>query len=331
VKIAVVILNWNGKNLLEEFLPSVLANSPQATIYVADNASSDDSVDFLQKKFPGVQLIINSVNGGYAKGYNDALKDLTEDLFVLLNNDVKVTPNWLTPFIESFSANQDLVAAQPKILDLQNPLYFEYAGAAGGYIDRLGYPYCRGRIFHAIEKDEGQYDRTTDIFWATGACLCLRREAFWKVGGFDEDLFAHQEEIDLCWRFKAQGGIVKYIGASVVYHLGGGTLNATNPKKTFYNFRNTLLIVLKNVKGPIVWWLILQRLLLDGVAAMRFLLQGKPGHFIAILKAHFSFYRLLPKFYNKRKIVASDLRYWQTKSIVWQHFFLKNRTFTDII
>lgn len=331
MKIAIIILNWNGKKLLEAYLPSVVANSPEAKIYVADNASTDDSVAFLRSNFPSVTLILNTVNGGYAKGYNDALKHLTEDIFVLLNNDVKVTPNWLEPFIEAFSAEPKLVAAQPKILDLNRPLYFEYAGAAGGFIDRLGYPYCRGRIFTTIEKDEGQYDASSPIFWATGASLFIRRESFWEAGGFDEDLFAHQEEIDLCWRLNAQGGMINYIGNSVVYHLGGGTLNAANPKKTFYNFRNTLLILVKNIKGAKVWWIILQRLLLDGVAAIRFLLQGKPDHFFAILKAHFSFYSLLPKFYNKRKTVATQLHYWQTKSIVWQHFFLKNRNFTDVI
>lgn len=330
MKTAVVILNWNGKELLEEFLPSVLLYSPQATIYVADNASTDDSVTLIQKKFPAVQLIVNSENGGYAKGYNDALKDLKEDLFVLLNNDVAVTPNWLGPLIESFTSDPQLVAAQPKVLDYKNPLYFEYAGAAGGFIDRLGYPYCRGRIFDTIEKDEGQYDSDIPITWATGACLAVRRDSFWKSAGFDEDLFAHQEEIDLCWRLNAQGGIIKYIGSSVVYHLGGGTLKTSNPKKTFYNFRNTLLILVKNVKGPGVWWLILQRLLLDGLAAFQFLIQGKPDHMTAIWKAHFSFYRMLPKFYKKRKNVATHLRYWETKSIIWQYFFLKKRTFKDV-
>lgn len=331
MKIAVVILNWNGQELLEAYLPSVVAHSLHANIYVADNASTDHSVEFLRSNFPSVKLILNTVNGGYARGYNDALKHLTEDLFVLLNNDVKVTPNWLEPFIEAFSNESKLVAAQPKILDLKHPLYFEYAGAAGGFIDRLGYPYCRGRIFDNIEKDEGQYDSPAPIFWATGASLFIRRESFWQAGGFDEDLFAHQEEIDLCWRLHARGGVIKYIGNSVVYHLGGGTLPTANPKKTFYNFRNTLLILMKNIKGAGVWWILLQRLLLDGVAAIRFLMQGKPDHFFAILKAHFSFYRLLPKFYNKRKGVATKFQYWQTKSIVWQHFFLKIRNFTDLI
>lgn len=330
MNVAVVILNWNGKELLQEFLPSVVSNSAQATIYVADNASSDDSILFLEEHFPTVKLILNQVNGGYAKGYNDALKNLTEDLFVLLNNDVKVTPNWLAPIMTSFTEDEQLVAAQPKILDHKNPHYFEYAGAAGGFIDRLGYPFCRGRIFNSIEKDEGQYNSSLPIFWATGACLFIRRESFRKVGGFDEDLFAHQEEIDLCWRLQALGGTIKYIGGSDVYHLGGGTLNSTNPKKTFYNFRNTLLILVKNVKGIGVWSILLQRLLLDGIAALYFLIQGKPTHFMAILKAHFSFYSMLPRFYRKRKKVASNLQYWKTKSIVWQHFFLKNRTFNGI-
>jgi GT2 family glycosyltransferase len=290
---------------------------------VADNASTDASVTFVTENFPTVNVIQNKTNGGYAKGYNDALSNLTEDIFVLLNSDVEVTNNWLAPVINAFREDASLVAAQPKILDYNNKAYFEYAGAAGGFIDALGYPYCRGRVFNTIEKDEGQYNDIIPIFWATGACLFVRSQSFWDVGGFDEDLFTHQEEIDLCWRLQAKGGIVKYIGTSTVYHVGGATLASGNPKKTFYNFRNSLLVLLKNVKGAKVWGLLFLRLLLDGLAGSQFLFQGKMAHLFAILKAHVSFYLLLPKFLKKRKLYASKLPYCSKFSIVWRYFILK--------
>lgn len=327
MKIAVVILNWNGKSLLEKFLPSVVEFSQQATVYVIDNASTDDSVPFLQQYYPQVQLIRNSENGGYAKGYNDGLQHINEELLVLLNSDVEVTEGWLRPMVDAFKSDSDLVAAQPKLLDYKNKAYFEYAGAAGGFLDALGYPFCRGRVFDHLEKDEGQYNDRSPIFWASGACMFVRRDAFWKAGGFDTTFFTHQEEIDLCWRLHAQGGRIDYIGASTVYHVGGATLDASHPRKTFYNFRNTLLMLVKNVKGGIVWWRVFLRMLLDGVAGLRFLLQGKPGHFIAILRAHFSFYRLLPKYIRLRKTHASALKYYAIKSVVWNYFIAKKRTF----
>lgn len=330
MNVAIVILNWNGKALLEQFLPSVVAHSSQATVYLADNASTDDSVVYVGEYFPSVKIIQNKVNGGYAKGYNDALKDLKEDLFVLLNNDVEVTENWLTPILSEFEKDSQLVAAQPKILDYKNKDYFEYAGAAGGFIDKLGYPYCRGRIFNTIEKDEGQYNDTIPIFWASGACLFIKRDAFWNVGGFDEDLFSHQEEIDLCWRLQSHGGSVRYIGATRVYHLGGATLSATNPQKTFYNFRNTLFVLLKNVKGAKVWGLLFQRMILDAVAGVQFIFQGKFSHFWAILRAHFSFYKWSPKYLQKRKKYATTHKYWHTHSIVYRYFVQKKQTFNDI-
>lgn len=330
MKIAIVILNWNGKELLEEFLPSVVSHSPEATVYVADNASTDDSVAFVKTQFPTVQIIQNNINGGYAKGYNDALKKLKEDLFVLLNNDVEVTSNWLQPMITAFQKDSKLVAAQPKILDYKSKTYFEYAGAAGGFLDALGYPFCRGRIFDNIEKDEGQYNATTSIFWATGACLFVLREPFWEAGAFDEDLFAHQEEIDLCWRLQSRGGIIKYVGASTVYHLGGATLSNTNPQKTFYNFRNTLLILFKNRKGTKVYVLLLARLILDGLAGVQFLLQGKFSHIWAVIRAHLSFYKLVPKYLQKRKTHATSYKYWHIQSVVWRYFFQKKRTFNNL-
>jgi GT2 family glycosyltransferase len=331
MKIALVILNWNGKDLLQQFLPSIIKYSEdRANIYVADNASEDDSVSFIKNNYPAINIIQNKHNGGYAKGYNDSLKQLDEELFILMNNDVEVSLNWLDPIVQEFEKDQALVAAQPKILDHKNKDQFEYAGAAGGFIDRLGYPFCRGRIFNTIEKDTGQYNDTIPIFWATGACLIVRREAFMGVGGFDEDLFTHQEEIDLCWRMKANGGIVKYIGSSNVYHVGGATLPSANPTKTFYNFRNTLLVLLKNVNGSKVWFLILLRLILDGFAGLLFLFQGKPKHIVAIIKSHFSFYRLIPSYLKKRKKEGSNMKYYHTNSVVWKYFVLKKRIFKEL-
>lgn len=327
MKVAVVILNWNGKALLEKFLPTVVKYSAGAAVYVADNASTDGSVGFVSENFPTVNIIRNHMNAGYAKGYNDALKSISADLFVLLNSDVEVTENWLWPVISVFSKYPATVAAQPKILDYKNRDYFEYAGAAGGFIDKYGYPYCRGRIFDTLEKDTGQYNDSSQIFWASGACLFVRAEAFWQAGGFDEDYFAHQEEIDLCWRLQSKGGTVRYVGASSVYHVGGATLAAQSPKKTFYNFRNSLLNLLKNVAGTKAVTVISVRMLLDAVAALQFLFQGKPKHFFAIIKAHFSWYGLFPKFLRKRGQTASEIPYFKTKSIVFQYFILKNKTF----
>ncbi len=330
MSIAVVILNWNGKELLQKFMPSVLKHSAEATIYVADNASTDDSIAFLNATYPTVTILRNSENAGYARGYNLALSKLSEEILVLLNSDVEVTPNWLAPLTQAFGDDEKLVAAQPKIRDFNNKSYFEYAGAAGGFLDSLGYPFCRGRIFDTVEEDTGQYDEDAEIFWASGACLVVRNSSFKEAGGFDEDFFSHQEEIDLCWRLKAAGGKIKFLANSVVYHVGGATLKSTNPKKTFYNFRNSLLLLFKNVKGSKVYRLILQRMILDAIAATRFLIQGKPQHFLAVLKAHFSFYSLLPKFRKKRKTHRSSVYYYKIKSIVWAYFISNKRTFNNL-
>ena len=331
MKVAVVILNWNGKKLLEQFLPSVINYSEkEATIYVADNASTDDSVSFVKNKFPSIKIIQNKTNGGYAKGYNDALKDLSEDLFVLLNSDVEVSPNWLSPIISEFKNDPNLVAAQPKILDYNNRNQFEYAGAAGGFIDQFGYPYCRGRVFNTMEKDEGQYNDVIPVFWATGACLIVRNQSYKDINGLDEGFFTHQEEIDLCWRLQSQGGVIKYIGKSTVYHVGGATLSSYNSKKTFYNFRNSLLMLLKNVNSSKVWLLIFTRLLLDGLAGIQFLIQGKWKHTLAIIKAHFSFYSLIPTYLKKRAKNTTQFKYYSIKSIVWNYFIRKNRTFKQL-
>ena len=330
MKVAVVILNWNGKDLLEKFLPSVVRFSSEATVYVVDNASSDDSIVYVSEFFPSVKIIQNKVNGGYAKGYNDALKNISEDIFVLLNSDVEVTKNWLPPILSEFEKDASVVAAQPKGLDYKNNEYFEYAGAAGGFIDKYGYPYCRGRVFNTLEKDMGQYNDVSQIFWASGACMFVKAKAFWQAGGLDEDYFAHQEEIDLCWRLQAKGGKILYVGASEVYHVGGATLATLNPKKTFYNFRNSLLNLLKNAAGTKAFTALFVRMLLDGLAAFQFLFQGKPKHFFAIIKAHFSFYTLLPKFIKKREVFSSTLKYHTIKSIVFQYFILKKEHFNKL-
>ncbi|MCZ4318714.1 glycosyltransferase family 2 protein [Aequorivita viscosa] len=330
MKVAVVILNWNGKELLEKFLPSIVKFSTEATVYVADNASTDDSISFVSETFPTVKIIQNKVNGGYAKGYNDALKILSEDIFVLLNSDVEVTENWLHPVISEFENDKSVVAAQPKILDYKNKEYFEYAGAAGGFLDKYAYPFCRGRIFNTLEKDSGQYNDVSKIFWASGACLFVKADAFWQAGGLDEDYFAHQEEIDLCWRLQTKGGKILYVGTSKVYHVGGATLAALNPQKTFYNFRNSLLNLLKNVGGVKVFITIFVRMVLDALAAFQFLIQGKPKHFFAVVKAHFSFYLLVPKFLQKRKIYASHTEYFTTESIVFQYFIRKKKIFNKL-
>ena len=324
MKIAVVILNWNGKELLKEFLPSVVAYSEDATIYVADNASSDDSVDFVIENFPRVKIIQNKINGGYAKGYNDALKDIEADVFCLLNNDVEVTKNWLNPIITCFQENLETAIIQPKLLDYKNKDYFEYAGAAGGFLDKYGYPYCRGRIFNTLEKDKQQYEGISDIFWASGACLFIRKSVFESLGGFDESYFAHQEEIDLCWRAKNLGHQIKCASNSVVYHLGGGTLNAINPKKTYLNFRNSLFNLTKNANGNL-FFLVISRLMLDGIAGIKFLLSFKPNHTLAIIKAHFSFYKNLSKLLKKRNTLKQSANYYHKTSIIWQ-YFIKNKT-----
>jgi len=330
VKVAVVILNWNGKALLQQFLPSVVQRSPEAIIYVADNASTDDSVPFLRKNFPLVKIIQNKINGGFAKGYNDALQDLQEDIFVLLNSDVEVTEGWLQPLIHEMEQDKKVAALQPKILNYRKKTHFEYAGAAGGYIDAMGYPYCRGRIFETLEEDHGQYDDTKEIFWATGACMMIRKNAFFEAGGFDEDFFAHQEEIDLCWRLYNSGLKVKAVGASKVYHLGGGTLNAMHPRKTFLNFRNSLYTVLKNAPKDKVFIIIFLRLLLDGLAGVKFLIELKPSHSAAIIRAHFQFYRHAAKMWKKRKPSPKKTKYYNNISVVFAYYLQGRKEFKSV-
>lgn len=327
---AVVILNWNGRSLLEQFLPSVIRFSEGANIYVADNASTDDSVVFVQENFPQVKIIQNKENGGFAKGYNDALSGLTEDIFVLLNSDVEVSKNWLEPILEIFKNQPKTAAVQPKILDYKRKNYFEYAGAAGGYIDKYGYPFCRGRIFDTLEVDHGQYNNDVPIFWASGACMVIRKNVYWEAGALDEDFFAHQEEIDLCWRIHNLGYQIKSCGISYVYHVGGATLDSMNPRKTFFNFRNSLYMLLKNVPAPNVYGILFIRMILDGVAGVKFISEGKFSHLYAILQAHTSFYGNFKKIQSKRKRVPKNMKYFQLKSIIWSYFCLSKKQFLKL-
>ena len=330
MKVAVIILNWNGKDLLKEFLPSVVNNSPNANVYVADNASTDDSVAYLKSSFPEVKIIHNSVNGGFAKGYNDALLYVKEEILILLNSDVEVTDNWIPPLVSEFEKDPDTAALQPKILDYRRRDYFEYAGAAGGYIDKMGYPYCRGRIFETIEQDNGQYDDTREIFWASGACFAIRRKVFFEAGQFDEDFFAHQEEIDLCWRIFNLGLKVKAVGQSTVYHLGGATLNNIRPQKTFLNFRNSLFALLKNAPDDLFYRLIFYRLVLDAFAGIKFLYELKPAHTAAVLRAHFSFYSSFKKTLKKRKNSFPRPKYYHNTSVVRSYYVDGKTRFSDL-
>lgn len=326
MKLAIVILNWNGKQLLEQFLPSVLQYSEGADIYVADNASTDDSVAFIKSNFPDIRIIQNAANGGYAKGYNDALKHVEADVFCLLNSDIEVTADWLFPVRSEFKTNPETSIIQPKILDYKRKSHFEYAGAAGGFIDKYGYAYCRGRIFDTIEEDRGQYNDTIPIFWASGACFFIRKSTFETLKGFDETYFAHFEEIDLCWRAFNLGFNTKYVGTSTVYHVGGATLNAINSKKTYLNFRNSLFTITKNAYGSLVL-IMFSRLVLDGIAGLKFLFSFKGAHFISVLKAHFSFYRHLPRLLKERKQLPKKKMYYKTTSIVWSYFIKNRKTF----
>lgn len=330
MKLALVILNWNGQSLLEKYLPSVVHFSPEASIYVADNASIDNSIAFVKQKFPSVKIIKNDSNGGYAKGYNDALKKIDADVYGLINSDIEVTKDWLKPIKESFTQHRNMAIAQPKILDFKDKALFEYAGAGGGFIDFFGYPYCRGRIFNTLEKDIGQYNDFSEVFWASGACLFIRSKVFHKLRGFDEDYFAHQEEIDLCWRAQNKGYKVSYIGQSTVYHLGGGTLKENSPKKTFLNFRNSLLSSIKNTPKEYLLSVIFIRLILDGVAGIKFAMELRPVHTLAILKAHLSFYKNLPKFLKKRKKTSNQKKHNRHFSVVWQYFILRRTTFKSL-
>jgi riboflavin kinase/FMN adenylyltransferase len=338
--VAVVILNYNTRRHLEQYLPSVLANSPGARIVVADNGSPDDSVSFLQQHYPQVQVLDLQQNFGFAEGYNQALKQIQADIYVILNSDVEVTPGWIEPVLAAMQADPTIAIAQPKILAWQEKTRFEYAGAAGGWIDALGYPFCRGRIFHHREADTGQYDQPQECFWAAGAAFFIRAELYHCFGGFDGDYFAHNEEIDLCWRLKRAGYSVWCIPQSVVYHLGGGTLEYESPRKVFLNFRNSLYSLLKNKPFRKLLWLIPARLLLDGLAGARFAAKGQFRAIGAIILAHVSFYRNFSLTVRKRKANAELIDRYKFRpsrrqgiypgSIIIAHYFRRIREFSKL-
>jgi len=331
IKTAIVILNWNTRRHLETFLPFLVkySVSPEVKIIVADNASEDDSVAFLKTNYPQIDLIQLDRNYGFAEGYNRALKQVEAEYYVILNSDIEVTENWISPLINLLDGNQEIAACMPKLRSYHNRDYFEYAGAAGGYIDKYGYPFCKGRVFQTLEKDNGQYDGIYQVFWATGACMAIRAKLFYEMGGFDPYFFAHQEEIDLCWRLQNNGYKIYCNTQSVIYHLGGGTLPKSNPRKTYLNFRNNLILLYKNMPRRRWHRIILIRLILDGIAALKFAVGSQPGEFWAVFKAHLSFYNYLLKKKSPRQSYGS-LPLIYPKNIVYQYYIFKKKVFSDL-
>ena len=336
-KVAVVLLNWNGKELLAKFLPSVIENSREENVEIilADNGSTDDSIAFMQSNFPEVKVLDLKENYGFAKGYNVALKQVEADYFVLLNSDVEVTPNWISPCIQRMEEDHHIAAIQPKILSFERKEYFEYAGAAGGFIDKYGYPFCRGRFLNVVEKDEGQYNEASPIFWASGACMFVRADAFNEANGFDDHFWAHMEEIDLCWRLKNRAYSIWYEPKSTVYHLGGGTLAYDSPKKIYLNFRNNLWMLYKNLPKGKAFVRFFKRMILDGIAAVKFLVDFNLDGFKAVVKAHGSFYKNLSRLRKQRKELRLDStqnhhKEILNKSIMWRFFILKRRKFSQL-
>jgi GT2 family glycosyltransferase len=332
-KIAVVILNWNGIKYLKQFLSNVSENSidENTDLYVADNGSTDGSVEYIRENFPQIKLILFDKNYGFTGGYNLALKQIEAEIFVLLNSDVEVTPNWLKEPILLLSENTNVAAVMPKILSYNDKKSFEYAGAAGGFIDKFGYPFCRGRIIGEIEQDDFQYEITDEIFWASGAAFFVKADLFLEIGGFDEDFFAHMEEIDLCWRLKNEGYKILYTSKSTVYHVGGGALPNNNPFKIYLNFRNNLYLLLKNLPKKNLFLTIFIRLILDGLSGFVYLASGKFSFLIAVLKAHFAFYRNFSKIYKKRKEISSfKISGIYNKSIVIEYFIKRKRNFKSL-
>lgn len=334
-KLAIVILNWNGRKYLEQFLPSVLATSySNCEVVVVDNGSTDDSVQFLQKNYASVRLVGFPLNYGFAKGYNEALKQVQADYYVLLNTDVEVSTHWLQPMVELLETDKTIAACQPKILSYGNKKLFDYAGAAGGWIDKFGYPFARGRIFDVCEEDHGQYNDPSWIFWASGAAMVIRSNIFREVKGFDEYFFAHQEEIDLCWRIQLAGYKLMSCPQSVVYHIGGGTLPRGNTKKTYLNFRNNQILLAKNLPWSQKWWKIPFRIFLDLVSATKGLFNGDGGYFVAIVRAHLAFAKwILLK--QHRSIFPernnNQLRGVYQHNLVWKHFVQEKKFFSDIV
>ena len=333
--VAVVILNWNGRKFLEKFLPSVMASSyNNFFVVVADNGSDDDSIHFLKEFYPQVTILLNGANYGFAKGYNEALKLVKADYFVLLNSDVEVPLHWIEPVIKVMEADDLIAACQPKILSYTDKKMFEYAGACGGWIDRYGFPFARGRLFDTCEMDNGQYNSVQQVFWATGACLFIRAKIFNEVKGFDEYFFAHQEEIDLCWRLQHAGYKIFVQPASIIYHVGGGTLAKGNKRKTYLNFRNNLVMTAKNLSVPNALWIIPFKISLNKIFACKALLAGDVETFAAVFKAHFHFIKWLLVYKSKSTFATrknKQLQGFYNGSVVWQYFIKKKKFFSEII
>lgn len=334
-KTAVVILCWNGRKLLEQFLPSLVKYQPDdADLVVADNASADDSADWVSKNFPSVKLIRLEKNFGFAAGYNEAIRKIGSDLIVLINQDVEVTENWLPPLVKMMESDERIAAVQPRIRSYQKKSHFEYAGAAGGWMDQYGYTFCRGRIFDAIEEDKNQYNTPAEIFWASGACMVVRKQVYEKLGGLDADFFAHMEEIDLCWRIKNEGYRIMYCPDSVVYHLGGASLPQGHPMKTYLNYRNNLIMLEKNLPDELVRKVVRRRELLDGISAFRSVLRGFPNDVLSIWRAHRD-YRKGMDTWRKRR-TGHEKNFYSLSgvyrgSIVWDFFIRRKRLFSQLI
>lgn len=336
-QIAIVILNWNGAKLLQQFLPSVIqySQTESCEIIVADNGSTDESLSLLKEAFPQVTILDLKENYGFAQGYNEALKHMDADYYVILNSDVEVTEGWLDAPIRLMETDKTIAAVQPKILSYSLKTHFEYAGAAGGFIDRYGYPFCRGRIFDQVEEDKGQYDSQTDIFWATGACMFIQADLFHEAGGFDAHFWAHMEEIDLCWRLKNRGYRIVYTPKSKVYHLGGGSLAYDNPRKLFLNFRNNLWLLYKNLPSNRLFSILFMRMILDGVAALKLIGELNFNGIRSVLKAHYHFYKSLNELHRRRMSVLRNKEFNKPKemlhkSIVFQFYVRKKKRFSDI-
>ncbi len=336
-KVAVVILNWNGIDYLKKFIPVLIANSTHKDVdlYVADNGSTDESLDFLEKNYPEIKIIRLDKNYGFAGGYNLALRKISAEYYIILNSDVETTPDWIFPIIKKMDAAPEIAAAMPKIKAYHNKKYFEYAGASGGFIDKYGYPFCRGRIINTIEQDEGQYDDEREIFWASGACLFIRSEVFHAQNGFDDDFFAHMEEIDLCWRIKNTGYKIKVFPEVTVYHVGGGALPNNSPRKLYLNYRNNLFLLYKNLPADKKFLTIFIRMILDGVSAVIYLFHFQFSFFYAVLKAHFAFYKSIKKLKEKRKgLTGQNNKYKHPelydKSLLWNYFINKTKSFDKL-
>jgi GT2 family glycosyltransferase len=337
VKTAIVILNWNGLEFLKTFLGIAVKNSasPGTVVYVVDNGSSDGSADWVAESFPSVLLIKSDKNLGFAGGYNFATQQIDAQYFILLNSDIEVTEGWTEPLVSFMEKNVSVASCQPKILSWNNRENFEYAGAAGGYMDKYGYPFCRGRLFHSIEKDEGQYDTVKEVFWTSGACMIVRAEAWRRCGGFDSDFFAHMEEIDLCWRFHLAGYRVCFIPESLVYHVGGGALPYNSPFKTYLNFRNNLFLLYKNLPDKKLHSVLFIRKLLDGIAAISFLISGKTENIKSLWNAHVDYYRSIKSLKEKRESVKrlsvkQSVNLILNKSIVFEFYIKGKRTFSEL-